>query len=296
MPNHSPWMTNADWDAAAQEAFWKGIKRLRANRSSTACRKASALWATGEPDKRNGAKSIVEQLGYAEAVVRFALAEGDIDRAEAFYRSRLAEAIASDKYVYAAQLSLAPVLARSPSAEKRQESRALFDTVRTQSGAALLSYEALEAEYVPDPKLAPRAAHRLDDLAECFVMIHFQSRKNPDLAADDDALEEAAFRRDVQTMDGLLARLAFPGSVSGIVQPNRPSARWTIEYCLRTYVPAMGAWLGEIAARGGGEWVERSPLLASRVRAGGVDRNPFLRAYDTVFYEAPLTDWPTRAR
>lgn len=272
------WYRDARWDSPTQEIFWRKFKAARRQKHWAAVEKSGQLWFAG---LREEARLLLQraedmapnQVDSTEQRARFAMDEGNLAPAEDFYRGR------------GQTLDLAKVLARHHNLSKRRESRELFADWYRKSGWG----HAPDWEHSAD--LAKSIMSEFDHLAETLVMAHFEHRpKGTRLAEMDLDIESQLSGRNpasVGHLDEYYRVLQMPGLCSGVKQPNHPNERWQKNFLLQDYVPALGAYLGEMLVKQrGGAW-ERGPSIPrSSITVGTRVFDPFRHAFDVVFYYA----------
>lgn len=288
------WFTSCDWNQAAQEGFWKKLKQARRIRVRAAREKSAQLWYVGLKQEARDVLRRAEELGPPELRIqleeqwaRFALDDGDIGTAEAYYRKEVADAT-DTIYVSGRKLNLALVLARSTDPEKRREAQDLLGDWYRGDLDEVLDWNSARDLVLDKPDLD------LNTLAETLVMVHFNHHQDPRLANLDADIEGTLENRHVESVAALDAYhrvLDMPALVSGIIQPNHPRWRFRKEYLFEHYLPALGAFLAEVLERCyGGVFHRAKPLGRSTVTIEKRVIHPFRHAFEVVYYHHSCID------
>ena len=107
---------------------------------------------------------------------------------------------------------------------------------------------------------------------------------------DEPAVPEvtASARTSIAALDRHFA-IVEPKFREPLRRPFQPRTAYTNEYLEQSFVPYYGAYLGRVLVNtAGGKWINRKPLMTSRIKLGTFELNPFRAAFATAFYEIPL--------
>lgn len=70
-----------------------------------------------------------------------------------------------------------------------------------------------------------------------------------------------------------------------------PEDSFKAQFLFEEFIPALGAYLGEVLRRQlGGTWIRKSPVLTSTVRVGDREFKVFAEAFDVVYSGKRLAD------
>jgi hypothetical protein len=282
------WYRSPLWDEFHQSLFNSKIARARAgySRAQYFRLKAGALFYRGEQASavellgRGVIESGAEGSDLAQILIKKGEYEFILSLPEAQRSLRQAVEICPlRKRTFHGTVEPEELLARLAAKQGRfADARKLLDLVYTGSKAPL-SYAKFEQQVVTSvderPYLDPEQA------AENIVVFYHAGEDN-----EPSVPEVFAANRD--SLVALDRHFAQTRSLSPD-RPFHPRHHFQPGFLQTQLLPGLGAYLGRVLVKAGGQWRIDSPLCRSRVTFNAQVCNPFKAAYDCVYFEVPLT-------
>jgi tetratricopeptide (TPR) repeat protein len=300
MAKKDDWYRSSSWDKEAQNDFNLHIKRARKgfNRAQYFWLKAGALFYTKDADEKKKKTAIkllersLTESGELELSIlchileimgRYYYILKDYNPAEKYLKECIG-LCGIDKRTFHFMISPEELLARYYiRAGDYQGARELFTAYNNWMNRNYLrcpdyAYFEEQEYYDVDGKLYSHPR----DAAESIIVYHHA-------AEDDEPAVPGIMKMNYESLKELDKHFRIQGK-DGLKQPFMPRSCYRQEFLEKQFLAALGSYTGCVCLKiSKAKWKVNTPLMKSRLIYKNREFNPFYTAFETVYYEMPLT-------